>query len=264
MSRKKSHEEAHENHERWMLTYLDLITLLMIFFIIMYAMSNVSATKYEKLAQSLNSALAGDNQKVEGGEEGSPVQEIAFNDPPGGTPDTMTLTKEQQEASDAAKAAEMAELQEVAKKVEEIMEEKGLSAEVSVSMSERGVVISLKDTVLFESGSTEIKSANISSLIEIGKALKSVKNYVRIEGNTDNVPISNSDFKNNWELSVMRAAQVLRIIVDQGGFPASKICAIGYGEYRPVAANDTAINRAKNRRVDIVILNESFKQSESE
>ncbi len=264
MSRKKSHEEAHENHERWMLTYLDLITLLMIFFIIMYAMSNISATKYEKLAKSLNSALAGDNQKIDGGEEGSPTEQVAFNDPPGADIEEMEgedLTEEEKEALEMAEAAALAQ---VAQEVREMMKEKGLEQEVSVNISERGVVISLKDTVLFESGSTAIKSENINSLIEIGKTLKSVNNYVRIEGNTDNVPISNSNFKDNWELSVMRAAKVLQLIVNQSGYPPSKISAVGYGEYRPVAPNDTYENKAKNRRVDIVILNEDFNQSESD
>jgi len=263
-SRRKSHDEGHENNERWLLTYSDLITLLMIFFIIMYAMSNISATKYEKLAKSLNSALAGDNQKIDGGEEGSPVEEIAFNDPAGGDLEQMEGEEISEEELDALRAEEAQQLAEVAKQVKKMMKDKGLEQEVSVSTSERGVVISLKDTVLFESGSTAIKPDNVSSLIEIGKTLKTVKNYVRIEGNTDNVPISNSDFKNNWELSVMRAAKVLELMVDRGGFPASKISAVGYGEYRPIAPNDTAANKAKNRRVDIVILNQDFNQSESD
>ena len=237
MALKLSKDEGHENNERWLLTYSDLITLLMIFFIVMYAMSNVDQAKYHKLATSLNSALAGEQQKVDTGKQGSPEEELQ------NTPSKSLATTLPD--PNMAKAAET---------VKKLMEEKGLSTEVSVTTSERGVVISLKDSVLFESASAEIRSENIGSLIEIGQAVKAVGNYVRIEGYTDNVPINNAVFANNWDLSVMRASKVLDLIVKRSGFPPDKICAIGYGEYSPMATNTTVEGRSKNRKVDIVIL----------
>ncbi|MEI8217163.1 MAG: flagellar motor protein MotB [Eubacteriales bacterium] len=237
MALKLSKDEGHENNERWLLTYSDLITLLMIFFIVMYAMSNVDQAKYHKLATSLNSALAGEQQKVDTGKQGSPEEELQ------NTPSKSLATTLPD--PNMAKAAET---------VKKLMEEKGLSTEVSVTTSERGVVISLKDSVLFESASAEIRPENIGSLIEIGQAVKAVGNYVRIEGYTDNVPINNAVFANNWDLSVMRASKVLDLIVKRSGFPPDKICAIGYGEYSPMATNTTVEGRSKNRKVDIVIL----------
>lgn len=238
MALKLGHDEGHENNERWLLTYSDLITLLMIFFIVMYAMSNVDQAKYHKLAESLNSALAGDMQKIDSGLEGSP-EEVLQETPSASLTETTPPSEEMMAAAEAVK---------------ELMEEKGLDSEVSVTLGERGVVISLKDSVLFESARADIRPENIQSLIEIGTALKEVGNYVRIEGYTDNVPINNSQFANNWDLSVMRASKVLDLIVKKSSFPPDKICAIGYGEYSPMETNSTVAGRAKNRKVDIVIL----------
>ena len=155
------------------------------------------------------------------------------------------------------------DLEKLAEKMRVIMEEKGLEADVSVTVSERGVVISLKDSVLFAPAHDEIMAKNEQIIVEIGEALKSSNNYVRVEGNTDTVPISNEEFANNWELSVMRATRVLELLVYKSGFPQNKISAIGYGEYRPVAPNTTAEGKSKNRRVDIVILNSDFNKMES-
>jgi len=245
----KLNEEEHENSERWMLTYLDLITLLMIFFIVMYAMSNVDAAKYEQLSNSLNSALAGDKQSIEGGEQGS-VTEVLGKNPPSGASEDLAATSEQ-------------DLAQIAALVVAMLKEKGLENQVSVAVTDRGIVISLKDIVFFESGSAEIKPENANTLVEIGRLINSLRNYVRVEGNTDNVPISNSIYSNNWDLSVMRASKVLDIIVVQSGFSPEKISAIGYGEYRPVTSNDTEEGKSKNRRVDIVILKENYSIAET-
>lgn len=242
MKRKKEAEK--DNAERWLLSYADFITLLMIFFIIMYSMSVVDANKYKELSSSLNSALAGDNQKIEGGEQGSPVEDVKLNQPE----DSGNTTEE--------------DLQKLMDQVNSLIAEKGLQNEVTVNMGEIGVWITFKDFVLFDSGSASIKPEMVGTLVELGKILTTVNNYVRVEGYTDNVPISTSAFSNNWDLSVMRASKVLDIVVSQAGFPPDKISAIGYGEYRPVAPNDTDENKAKNRRVDIVILKSTFNATE--
>jgi len=249
MALKLHNDEAHENSERWLLTYSDLITLLMIFFIVMYAMSNINTEKYSKLAESLNSALAGDMQSINGGQEGTLVEKLDKN--------TTTVSAE------AKPITSDDELVKVAAMVTAMLQEKGLENQVSVTITDRGVVISLKDIVFFESGSTKIKPENSGTLVEIGRLIKAVDNYVRIEGNTDNDPIQNSTFSNNWDLSVMRASTVLDLIVTQSEFPPEKVSAIGYGEFRPQVPNDTDEGKAKNRRVDIVILKEDYSKGES-
>lgn len=243
MKRKKEAEK--DNTERWLLSYADFITLLMIFFVVMYAMSAVDADKYKELSSSLNSALAGDQQKVDGGEQGSPVEDVKLNEV---TPSEGNTTEE--------------ELQKLVEQVQSLINEKGLQNQVTVNLGDIGVWITFKDYVLFDSGSTAVKPETVGLLVELGNILKVVDNYVRVEGYTDNVPINNSMYSNNWDLSVMRASKVLNIIVSQSGFPAEKISAVGYGEYRAVAPNDTEEGKAKNRRVDIVILRTDFNATE--
>jgi len=249
MALKLHDDEEHESSERWLLTYSDLITLLMIFFIVMYAMSNIDSEKYSKLAESLNSALAGDMQSVVSGQEGSPTELLSQNTPPDATVAKGTTSD--------------ADLEKVAAAVTAMLAEKGLENQVAVNITDRGVVISLKDIVFFESGSADIRPENSNTLVEIGRLIKVVDNYVRIEGNTDTDPIQNSSYSNNWDLSVMRASKVLDLIVTQAGFPPEKVSAIGYGEYRPVVSNDTEDGKSKNRRVDIVILKENNNNAES-
>lgn len=238
-------EAEKDTTERWLLSYADFITLLMIFFVVMYAMSAVDADKYKELSSSLNSALAGDQQKVDGGDQGSPVEDVKLNEV---KPTDGNVTEE--------------DLKKIVEQVQSLINEKGLQNQVTVNLGDIGVWITFKDYVLFDSGSPAVKPETVGTLVELGNILKVVDNYVRIEGYTDNVPINNSMYSNNWDLSVMRASKVLNIIVSQSGFPADKISAVGYGEYRPVAPNDTEEGKAKNRRVDIVILRTDFNATE--
>ncbi|MBU4440758.1 MAG: OmpA family protein [Acetobacterium sp.] len=242
---KRKPEAEKDTTERWLLSYADFITLLMIFFVVMYAMSAVDADKYKELSSSLNSALAGDQQKVDGGDQGSPVEDVKMNEV---KPTDGNVTEQ--------------DLEKIVEQVQSLINEKGLQNQVTVNLGDIGIWITFKDYVLFDSGSPAVKPETVNTLVELGNILKVVDNYVRIEGYTDNVPINNSMYSNNWDLSVMRASKVLEIIVSRSGFPADKISAVGYGEYRPVAPNDTDEGKAKNRRVDIVILRTDFNATE--
>jgi len=242
---KHQEEPEKDNSERWMLSYLDFITLLFVFFVLLYSMSNVDQQKYEALAKSLNSALAGDQQSIENAQQGSPEEMLAG----------ITTVDSSGNVVDQ-------DLINIANLINTLITEKGLQNQVTVNMGDIGVWITFKDYVLFDSGSTAIKPETVSILTELGGILKTVNNYVRIEGYTDNVPIQNNLYSNNWDLSVMRASKVLNLIVTNSGFPSEKISAIGYGEYRQVATNDTEDGRSKNRRVDIVILRTDFNATE--
>ncbi|MBC3795705.1 flagellar motor protein MotB [Acetobacterium tundrae] len=248
---KHQEEPEKDNSERWMLSYLDFITLLFVFFVLLYSMSNVDQQKYEALAKSLNSALAGDQQSIAGAQQGSPEEMLAG----------ITTTANNATADQGNTVEE--DLQNIVNLVNTLITEKGLQNQVTVNMGDIGVWITFKDYVLFDSGSTAIKPETVNILTDLGGILKTVDNYVRIEGYTDNVPIQNSIYSNNWDLSVMRASKVLDLIVTNSGFPSEKISAIGYGEYRPVATNDTEDGRSKNRRVDIVILRTDFNATEA-
>ncbi|MEF9952122.1 MAG: flagellar motor protein MotB [Clostridium sp.] len=237
MPRKKK-EESHVNHERWLITYADLITLLMVFFIIMYSMGRVDAEKYQQLANSLNVAFTG------GGK--SPI----------GT-DKPPITD-----GNVKPIPEVQQMENAKEEVDEYLKGEGLSNKVNTNIDERGLVISLQDTVIFDSGSAVVRDDQATTLIKIGNILKKMPNYIRIEGHTDNVPIKNTIFSSNWDLSAMRASNMVEILVTSSGITPSKISAMGYGEYRPVANNKDVVGRSKNRRVDIVILNSKYNETE--
>lgn len=245
---KKHEEHEKDNSERWLLTYADLITLLMIFFVIMYAMSNVDAQKYEVLSQSLEGAL---NPSGMGG-TGS-----------GGTSSGGGIDVSQALADGESDQIDP-ELIAAAEEITKLIREKNLQDKVSVSISERGVVVGLMNTVLFDPGSARIKADAVPTLVAIGQIANGVHNYIRVEGNTDDVPQSSAQFPSNWELSVIRATEVLKLLIDQSNVAPDKISAVGYGEYRPSVPNTSAENRTKNRKVDIVILSDQLDKSESE
>jgi len=244
---KKHEEHEKDNSERWLLTYSDLITLLMIFFVVMYAMSNIDAQKYQVLSQSLNGAL---NPSGMGG-SGSGGTASG-----GGIDVTQALADGQSDKIDP-------ELIAAAEEITKLIKEKNLQDKVSVSIQERGVVVGLMNTVLFDPGSAHIKPEAVPTLVAIGQIANGVHNYIRVEGNTDDVPQSSPQFPSNWELSVVRATEVLRLMIDQSGVAPDKISAVGYGEYRPSVPNNSAENRSKNRKVDIVILSDKMDKSES-
>ncbi|MEW5934886.1 MAG: flagellar motor protein MotB, partial [Bacillota bacterium] len=206
---------------RWLLTYADLITLLMAFFIVMYAMSSVDVGKYRALAHSLRGALAG-NSFVE-----LPLQ---------GT------------------AAEPDSLEAVGREVAGALAEMGLEGQGAVFRTERGVVISLYGAVLFDLGRADIRPDALPVLDRVAEALARVPNYVSVEGSTDDLPINSLLFPTNWELSVRRATTVVRYFVERHGLEPRRFLAVGYGEYQPMFPNDSEANRARNRRVDIVLL----------
>lgn len=242
MHKRKKHEEEeeHQNHERWLLSYADFITLLMIFFIIMYAMSTLDQKKYEKLTTALNQAM-GDGTAIAdtgsnmGGETGNGLSEDA-------------------------------KLKKVKENLDKYLKENNLSASVSTTIEKRGLVLSFKDSLFFDSGKAEIRPEQIDKLITISKIINQSiisDSYIRIEGHTDSVPMHNEIFKSNWDLSVMRASNVAQILIDKAGINPERLSATGYGEYRPKVDNSTAEGKSTNRRVDIIIMNSQFNEIEN-
>lgn len=233
-------EEEHENHERWLLSYADFITLLMIFFIIMYAMSTIDKAKYEKLTTALNqamgdgSAIADTGSKM-GGEIGNGLSEDA-------------------------------KLKKVKENLDKYLKENNLSNSVSTTIEKRGLVVSFKDSLFFYSGRAEVRPEQIDKLIKISKIINQAMgsgSYIRVEGHTDSVPVHNEVYKSNWDLSVMRASNVAQILIKKADIKPEKLSAIGYGEYRPKADNSTAEGKSTNRRVDILIMNSKFNEVEN-
>lgn len=242
MKRKK---EGHNNSERWLLTYSDLITLLMIFFVVMYALSNVDVAKYKQISESLRIAMGG-GKTIIGNEDAANVSsEIKPVD------DNQTSETEKNKMEDLKKS------------VDKYLEQNGLSQSVTTKIDERGLVVSINDTLFFDTGKADIKPEYAKKLIEIGKILSQLNNYIRIEGHTDNIPISNGAYSSNWQLSAARAANVTELLVTQAGIAPQKLSAVGYGEFRPIGDNSTEDGRLKNRRVDIIIINSKYNEIEN-
>lgn len=234
-----------DNTERWMLSYLDFITLLMIFFLMMFAISNVDNKKADALAHSLKIGFNSGN-----GENVIAVSESS---------NTPTIVDEE-----TLKALNEAEkLADIKNKVDELVENSELKGSVTTSIQERGLLISFNDSVLFNSGDANIKTDWYNKLVSISKILNEIDNYIRVEGHTDNIAINNENFHSNWQLSSARASNVVEFLISQGSVKPERLSSVGYGEYRPVKGNDTDGGRSANRRVDILILNNKFNQSET-
>ncbi|MDR1538721.1 MAG: OmpA family protein [Clostridiales bacterium] len=252
----KEEPEPPENHERWLISYADFITLLMVFFVVLYSMSKVDAGKYEELSQSLNSALSGGAGILDGN-----PGDIS----PGNSGILKKPTPTPSESSGSEKdAAESQDMEKIEGQLKTYFDREGFSGSVSMNIDERGLVVSLNDTVLFDLGSSSIKPEARNELIQIGEALNAVDNYIRVEGHTDNLPISTGRYASNWELSAERATNVVRLLIDAAGVSPQKLSAVGYAEYKPVSDNSTSEGRAKNRRVDIILLSSRYNELEQQ
>lgn len=240
--RNKKHEEEPENHERWLLSYADFITLLMIFFIIMYSMSEMDKSKYNELASAFSMEMGGGGTGIlEGGS---------------GDGETTEATKEQTEEE---------RQEEVKETIDAYIDTSELNDSVTTSIEERGLVLSFNDALFFDSGNAEIKADQQNKFVDIGKLLNQPalkESFIRVEGHTDSVPVSNPHYKSNWDLSALRASNVAQIIINDSGISPNRVSVIGYGEYRPKADNKTNEGRLENRRVDILILNSEFNTAE--
>ncbi len=241
---KKKHEEEHENLERWLLTYADLITLLMAFFTILYAMSTADMAKFKQLSTSLSMAF--------GSGGGSGGSNMLTNYSGSGLRSSNSFIQ----------LRENNEYKAVVKLIKEYAAKQGLSKKVDANITERGLVVNLADSVLFQSGSAELSSKSKEILDRLGDILFATKKQIRVEGHTDNVPIHTSRYQSNWQLSTDRATNVVMYWISKYSEQAPNLSAAGYGEYRPIASNDTPEGRSMNRRVDMVIMREIASKKE--
>ncbi len=262
MSRKKNEEAEKDNTERWLLSYADFITLLMIFFVVMYSMSQVDVNKFKAVAASLNIALGGGSisnmEIIKQNPSGSSIIEN------GSLPPNKTGTSEGSEVSQGQgkgqgdTESEKMTLEGIKAKIDKFAKDNGIQTQLVSSIEERGLVVSIQDTLLFESGSADISSKAGEVLMKISSVLASAPNYIKVEGHTDNLPINTARFHSNWELSAIRATNVLQIMQTAGNISPARLSASEYGEHRPVATNDTEEGRQKNRRVDLVVLRSQY------
>jgi chemotaxis protein MotB len=226
LQRKKKHTEL-ENGDRWLLTYSDLITLLLGLFVILYGMSKIDTEKYEQVVSALGGIFGGENAGVLNGS--------ARAMPNGVSP-------------------LQAERNRILAEFENVLGSAKKQGLVTFSQNERGVTVHLMEALLFNSGSADLKTSSYQILDTLGSIIKRLPNDIRIEGHTDDVPIHTERFPSNWHLSVNRAVNTGYYMLNQYGLNAEKVSVVGYAEYRPLVENTDAESRARNRRVDIIIV----------
>ncbi len=248
MPRKRKHEE-HENLERWLISYADFITLLFAFFVVMYAISSVNEGKYRVLSDTLTAAFNNTPktlQPIQIGSEGVTAEPSVL------APDEL--------ASQATSVIEPIQTSEMDQTLEQMADDFEQAVRplieqdlISVKRDDLWIEIEINTSLLFVSGSADLEDEAVPVLSRLGAVLRRYPNQIQVEGFTDNLPINNEIFPSNWELSGARAASVVRVFTQQG-VAADRMAAIGYGETRPVAENDSAEGRRRNRRVVLVIL----------
>lgn len=259
-SRRKAshaHEEEAENAERWLLTYADMITLLMVLFIVMFAISQVDQAKFAKLHDGLAKEFGARTIVVPGGTgvlDGSKDPHQTDNE--AGTPIASILDQPTDTTQkDAAMRAELSKLEEARRQITTALREHGLENSARLEISERGLVVTIvTDEVLFETGRAELRPLGAPVLDTIAPVLATLPNRISVEGHTDNVPIHGGRFPSNWELSAERATTVVRYLIDTHEVAPARLSSTGYAEQQPLATNDTLEGRSKNRRVEIVVL----------
>lgn len=223
----------------YMLTYGDLVTLLMCFFVLLFAMSSTDAQKFEALMVSFQGSAG-----------------IL----PGGT--SMSESKMQfdgmpEKNTSSSNNIQLDSMEKLKEEVQKELNKNNLGTDVDLEIEARGLIIRFPDNVLFDSGSADIKKEALDSLTAIGSVLDK-KEYqsssIRVEGHTDNVPISTAKYPSNWELSTARSTNVIKYLISNVSIDPNRLAASGYGEYHPIASNADNVGKAKNRRVDIVVL----------
>lgn len=242
MSRKKHKQAVHVNHERWMVSFADFMTLLFALFVVLFAISQVDQRKLEEVSQSMEQAFG----VTKGSTSVLPNQPVPQPNviPP-------IVMQRQLQAMQALKI-----------KLERQLEKEKLRESVNIEIQERGMVVSLRDAAFFDSGSATLRSSVLGKLQRFLVQLEGVPNDMRIEGHTDAIPIHSGQFPSNWELSGARAGSLLRFMVDHTAVPQRQLSIAGYADQRPIDDNRSETGRQRNRRVDIVILTDAASKDE--
>lgn len=239
MRRKKYLDQRQtDNHDRWLVSYSDFITLLLAFFVVMYAISSVSESKYRVVSDSLVSAFTKTRARPESGPS-----------------DAQTPLKPPQIVTrkNSSRRRQQEQMRDMAREIMRVLAPLVAEGKVRVTQSSRGITVEINASVLFAPGRAVLAESSEQTVRAVAEVLKNDEHAVQVEGHTDNIPIKTTNFPSNWELSTARASSVVRLFIDSG-VEARRLTALGYGENRPVESNDTAQGRARNRRVAVTLL----------
>ena len=242
MARRPKRAE-HDNHERWMVSYADFITLLFAFFVVMYGISSVNEGKYKVFSVSVNQAFGANGKAGEGSAVHLTEDEMFFK--------SLVDRRNARLAEKQRKQNER--MQNLAQTLNGAMASFVKNGQMNVSQNGRGVELEINASALFNQGEADIQPEAKKTLADAAKVLADNDFAIEVEGHTDNMPISTAKYPSNWELSSARASSVVRLFIDQG-ILAKRLKAVGEADNLPVVPNDTPENRARNRRVTITVL----------
>ncbi|MGM8365860.1 flagellar motor protein MotS [Virgibacillus sp. W0181] len=255
MRRREARKSKKNGAPKWMVTYSDMVTLILVFFILLFSFSQIDLVKFEAVSESFRNRMIFDFYPspvpMENPTENTSHEEAGKNSNEFDVP-----------AQEADVMDEEDSLNNLMNNVEKFLNENGLNDVVSADRTERGIVLVLQERILFDSGEAQILQSGKPFLNEMGALLTKIPNHVKVEGHTDNRPISNYRYPSNWELSGARAGSVIRYLINKNDFDESRFSVAGYGDTRPLVANDSPKNWSKNRRVEIVILEEDAQVDE--
>lgn len=242
---RRHYDEEPENHDRWLVSYADFITLLFAFFVVMYAISSVNEGKYRLLSDSLLNAFS----------KTAPRPPISVPDPTSSIsvlPSPLQKTQKQR-AAESAIRREKEYMTDIARSILKALAPLVRQGKVRVTQSARGVSVEINASVLFAPGDAKLNRESVQVLTAVAQVLKSDDHALQIEGHTDSMPISTASFPSNWELSAVRASSVVRLFIDNG-ITEKRMVAVGHGPNQPLLSNDTSEGRQRNRRVQLIIL----------
>lgn len=252
MARKKKVVQGPPGAPLWMTTYGDMITLVLCFFILLFAYSETDTVKWKMVVSSLKGSIG----VLDGGETLNQTDLLNQGTSPDSISDSILTSV------DDSRRQDIEELQEIVQQLRQELNEEISKGEIIVQLNERGVLIRLQDTMLFDSGRAVLRPEARAALAEVANTLRDMDRYYRIEGHTDDVPTDPRTYATNWELSAARATNVLRYLVETGGMDPFRMSGGVYGEYYPLVSNVDAESRQKNRRVDIIVLSDDISYTE--
>jgi chemotaxis protein MotB len=257
--RKRKNSE-HQNHERWLVSYADFITLMFAFFVVLYSSAQVDKRRVGQLAMAIQVAFqqmgifdASNTKPAVSNTEPMPFSKVQMveNSERFQTLDRLVNAPR----GSLSGSPDHPNLEEIRAELEKSLASQIQKRTVSITPTKEGLIVSLREIGFFDSGSTQLRPDAASTLAEFVAVVGPRRVRVRIEGHTDNVPIHSGRFRSNWELSTGRATEITELFIERYGMAPDRLSAAGYAEYHPVASNDTPEGRALNRRVDLIILN---------
>jgi len=261
VSKKGKRHEPHEEHadESWLLPYSDLMTLLLALFITLFSMSSLDAAKFEQMAQAMSVAFTGGSgvldENAMAPTEGKVPSKNEQDNTAAAAASDSTSKSSAQKLREQLQKQEQQDLENLKRKLDKYIKDHGLSSQLSTKLNQSELKVTISDNTLFASGLAMVKPESRQLAKSLSSILQDIPGYdVIVSGHTDNIPISNSRYTSNWNLSSDRALNFMQIMLLNKNLDPRKFSAIGYGEYRPIADNDNNVGRAKNRRVEVAIV----------